>query len=127
MGYEKAPSLGISSRKTPEMWPLWTTHIKQKSSVNLKSWFERQQSGAAFSKFSEPKRFVWRLNKVQGTYIQEQKPNQFYCYNEKMIFLKNRSESFQIQDWYPNQKMVVVPVSLNGRCYSSECVGVISC
>ena len=31
----------------------------KKSSVNLKCWFERQQSGVAFSKFSEPKRFVW--------------------------------------------------------------------
>ena len=29
----------------------------------------------ASSKFSDPKRFVRRLNKVEGKYIQEQQPN----------------------------------------------------
>ena len=29
----------------------------------------------ASSKFSEPKRFVWHLKKVEGKYIQEQQPN----------------------------------------------------
>ena len=28
--------------------------------------------------------------------------------------------------WYPNEKMVVVPVCLNGRCSYSGCEGVVS-
>ena len=63
-------------RKTG-MWPLWTTHIKQKKQC----WFKvvglnnNRALYIAFSKFSEPKRFVQRLSKVQGKCIQEQKPN----------------------------------------------------
>ena len=37
-------------------------------------------------KFSEPKRFVRRLNKVEGKYIQEQQLNQFHCYNLNRVF-----------------------------------------
>ena len=33
------------------------------------------------------------------------------------------SEQGQTQDWYPNEKMVVVRVCLNDRCCSSGCVG----
>ena len=40
----------------------------------------------ASSKFFEPKRFVWHLNKVGGEYIQEQQPNKSYCYNQNMGF-----------------------------------------
>ena len=29
----------------------------------------------------KPKRFVWCRNKVGRKYIQEQQPNEFYCYN----------------------------------------------
>ena len=39
---------------------------------------------------------------------------------------KNGPELGQLQDWYPNEKMVVVPVSLNGSCCSSGCVGIAS-
>ena len=52
--------------------------IKQKKQSTFHSgWFERQQRGVriASSKFSEPKRFVCRLNIVEGNYIQEQQPN----------------------------------------------------
>ena len=42
------------------------------------------------------------------------------------FFGKNRPERFQVQDWYPNQKMVVVPACWNGRYCSSECVDVVS-
>ena len=37
-----------------------------------------------------------------------------------------RLEHGQVQDWYPNEKMVVVLVSLNDRWCSSDCVGVVS-
>ena len=40
----------------------------------------------ASSKFSEPKRFVRDLNKVEGKYIQEQQLNQFHCYNKNRSF-----------------------------------------
>ena len=38
---------------------------------------------------------------------------------------QNGLERGQVQNWYPNQKMVVVPVSLNGRCCSSGCMGIV--
>ena len=37
---------------------------------------------------------------------------------------KNGSERDQTEDRYMNEKMVVVPVCLNGRCCSSGCVGI---
>ena len=36
-------------------------------------------------------------------------------------------ECGQLQDWYPDEKMVVAPISLNGICCSSGCMGVVSC
>ena len=30
-----------------------------------------------------------------------------------------------IRTWYSNEKMVVVPVCLDGRCFSSGCVGIV--
>ena len=40
----------------------------------------------ASSKFSEPKRFVRHLNKVEGKYIQKQQLNQFHYYNKNRGF-----------------------------------------
>ena len=60
------------------IWSLSTAPIKQKKQSTFHSgWFERQQRGVriASSKFSEPKRFVYRLNIVEEKYIQEQQPN----------------------------------------------------
>ena len=60
------------------IWSLSTVRIKQKKQSTFHSgWFERQQRGVriASSKFSEPKRFVYRLNIVEEKYIQEQQPN----------------------------------------------------
>ena len=60
------------------IWSLSTVPIKQKKQSTLHSgWFERQYRDVriAFSKFSEPKRFVCRLIIVEGKYIQEQQPN----------------------------------------------------
>ena len=39
---------------------------------------------------------------------------------------QNRREHGQLQDWYPDEKIVVVPVCLNGRCFSSGCEGIVS-
>ena len=38
---------------------------------------------------------------------------------------QNGPERGQVQDWYPNEKMVVVPVCLN-RCCSPGCVRIVS-
>ena len=39
---------------------------------------------------------------------------------------QNGQERGQLQDWYPDEKMKVFPVFLNGRCCSSGCVGIVS-
>ena len=58
-------------------------------------------------------------SKLYSKYIQEQQPNEFDCYNQDMGFVKkNRPERGQVQDWYPNEKIVVVPIGLNGKCCS---------
>ena len=60
------------------IWSLSTVRIKhKKQSTFHNGWFERQRRGVrvASCKFSEPKRFVFRLNIVEGKYIQEQQPN----------------------------------------------------
>ena len=38
---------------------------------------------------------------------------------------KNGSECGKTQDWYPNEKMVAVPVCLNSRCCSLGCAGIV--
>ena len=38
---------------------------------------------------------------------------------------KNGSERGQTQDWHMNEKMVVVPACLKGRCCSSGCMGIV--
>ena len=45
---------------------------------------------------------------------------------EHGLFRQDGPERFQVQDWYPNEKVVVVAVCLNGRCCFSECVGLVS-
>ena len=47
----------------------------------------------ASSTFSEPKRFVRCLNKVDGKYIQEQQVNQFHCYKKNRGFFKRMDQS----------------------------------
>ena len=54
-----------------------STHQAKKPIYIYSGWFERQQRGVRIvsSKFSEPKRFVCRLNIVEGKYIKDQQPN----------------------------------------------------
>ena len=71
-----------------------------------------------------------RQKKVEKKYIQEQQrtktkstpllqPEHGFCQ-------QNGPELGQLQDWYQDEKMVVVPACLNGRCCSSGCVSVVS-
>ena len=39
---------------------------------------------------------------------------------------QNRPEGGQAQDWYPNEKMVMIPICLNDGCCSSGFVGIVS-
>ena len=41
--------------------------------------------------------------------------------------LKNGSKSGQTQGWYPNDKMLLAPVSFNGRCCSTGYLGIVLC
>ena len=61
-------------------------------------------------------------HKFERKYIQEQQPNQFQP--EHGFCQQNGSECSQVEDWYPDEKMVVLPISLNGRCCSLGCMGV---
>ena len=79
----------------------------------------------ASSESCEPKRFVWCWKKVEKQYTQEQQPNQFHCYNQNMGFVK-RMDQNETKYWYPNEKIVVDPVCLNGRCCYSGCMGIAS-
>ena len=77
IGYTNALSLWTNSKKNG-IWSLSTVRIKQKNQSTFHSgWFEQQQRGVRIvsSKFSEPKRFVCRLNIVEGKYIKDQQPN----------------------------------------------------
>ena len=49
--------------------------------------------GLPFSESCQPKRFVWCWNKVERTYIQEQQPNQFHCYNQNMGFVNRMDQN----------------------------------
>ena len=48
-------------------------------------------------------------------YIQEQQPNQFQCYTQKMDFV-NRMDQNVAKCWYPNEQMAVI----------QGCVGIVS-
>ena len=129
LGYANALLLGTSSWKKG-MWH--TSSKKSSATLTVVGLNDKRAAYIASSKFSEPKRFVRRLNKFGGKYIQEQQLNQFHCHNlNRVFFSKDGPESFQVIDWYPNEKMVVVPVCLYVPCFdvgccSSECVGVVS-
>ena len=79
IGYANALSLGTNSRKKKKKKNEVTLHNVHQAKKQWKfgsGWFERQQAVyIASSKFSEPKRFVRLLNKVQGKYIQQKQPN----------------------------------------------------
>ena len=49
----------------------------------------------------------------------------YRCYPEHGFCQQNGPERGQVQDWYPNEKMMVVFVCLN-RCCSPGCVRIVS-
>ena len=58
----------------------------------------------------------------------EQSCNKVYSrVTTKSIPLLQPEHGFYQENWHPNEKMVVVPVCLNGRCCSSGCMGIVLC
>ena len=109
---------GQTSAKKKGTWSLWTSYIKQASSVGVTltvvGWNNSSAICIASSESCEPKRFVRCRNKVE-IYIQEQQPNQLHCYKQNMGFV-NRMDQHVTKYWYPNEKIVVFPACLNGVC-----------
>ena len=77
--------------------------------------------GLPFSESCQPKRFVWCWNKVERTYIQEQQPNQFHCYNQNMGFVNRMDQNvakyrigIEMRKWWWFPFAWVVGVALQG-------------
>ena len=118
IGYVNALSLGKNSCKERNVATLNSAaHIKQKRAVYIAS-----------SESCQPKRIVRCWNKVKRKYIQGTTTKSIPLLqpeHEHGFCQQNGSERGQVQDWYPNEKIVVVPVCLNGRCCFSWSVGIV--
>ena len=108
--------------------PLWTVQrISTKKQCNLCGWLERQQCGLHS--------FFWILSTLEICSVLEQSWKKVYSRTTtKSIPLlqpehgfcpQNGPESDQVHDWYPNEKMLVVPVCLNDRCCFSGCASIV--
>ena len=71
-----------------------------KKVIQIWQWLVWRDNRAVFiasSKTSEPKAFVWRLNKVERNYIQEQQPNSLKLYSRtttKVFYVTTRTLIF---------------------------------
>ena len=70
----------------------------------------------------EPKRFVPCWTKVERKDLH---PISSTVTTRTSVLLTEMDEN-EAKYWYPNEKMVVVRVCLNGRCCSSGCMGIVS-
>ena len=104
-------------------------HFEQCTSSKKQCNFDSGQNNSsaiyiASSESFEPKRFVQCWNNYEKKKkVQEQQRNHFHCYNQNMGFV-NRVDQNVANYWYPNEKMVMVSVCLNGRYFYSGCVGI---
>ena len=101
----KCTSIVDKQQQKKVMFPLWTEHIKQKSSATL-AVVDLNNIRAIYidsSKFSEPRRVVLRLNKVERNYIQEKQPIKFHYYNENEVFSIGWTKTFSrtrlVSEW----------------------------
>ena len=129
IGYANALSLRTNSNKKWNMVAFNSAHQAKKAIYIHSGWFERQQRGVriASSKFSKTKiclsfEYSWRkvYSRTTAKLIPLLQPEHGF------FFRQNGPERFHVQDWYPNEKMVMVHVCLNGWCCFSECLGVAS-
>ena len=93
---------------------------KGSTSLTVAGWKNNREVYIDSSESSESKRFVRRWNKVEKSiskktakFIPLLQSNHEFCQ-------QNGPEHGQAQDWLPNEKVVVVPVSLNCLYCSSE-------
>ena len=102
-------------------------HIKQKSSVTcVVGQNDNRAVYIASSESCQPNRDLFgagtklkeSIFKITTKSIPLLQPEHGFCQ-------QNGSERGQVQYWYLNEKMVVVPVCLNCRCCSSGCVGIV--
>ena len=117
-----------------EMWKLWRAHIKQKKAVQLWQWFVSMTTGRCtlfLLSFLNLRNLFCVWIKLKKNIFKNNNQTNSTVTTRTGFFRKAERECFQVQDWYPNEKMVVVPVCLNVRCFdvkccSSECTGVVS-
>ena len=127
IGLSKCTIIGDNQlqKKKKQKWQLGTAHIKQKSGVTLTVVGQNDSSVIYIASYKscEPKRSVQCWNKIEKKNIQEKQPNQLHDYNQNTVFV-NRMDHNVTKHQYSNEKMVVVPVGLNGRCSYSRCLGI---
>ena len=70
-----------------------TSSKKSSATLTVVGLNDKRAVYIASFKFSEPKRFVRRLNRVEGKYIQEQQLNQLHCYNLNRVFFQRMGQS----------------------------------
>ena len=101
--------------------PLWTAHIKQKRQLRVVGWDNNRgayrEAYIVSSKSSEPKRFEQSWKKVYSRKTTKLIP---LLQSKHGFCQQNGPEQVQAQDWFPNKKILVVPVSLNGLCCFSK-------
>ena len=119
--------MGISSCKK-RMWLLWSAYIKQKkqcsTTLTVVGWNDSMAVYVYSSEYSKPKRFVSAFEKGwKKVYSKTIIKLILLLHSEHDFYQQNGPESGQAQHWYPNEKMVVIPVFSNGLCFYSEVLG----
>ena len=113
-------------RKKRSVSTLNSAHQAKKQRNRDSGWLERQHCNLhSFFWILRTQEIYSVLEQSWKIYIQDQQPNQFHCYNQNMSFV-NRVDQNVVNYWYPNEKMVVVPICWNGRCCHSGCGGIVS-
>ena len=79
----------------------------------------------AFSESYEPKRFIRCWNKVEKNIFISNNQISSTVTTRTWVFV-NRMDQNVAKYWYSNEKMVVVPVCLNGRCCYSGRMSIVS-
>ena len=123
--YANALSLGTNGCKKRNVATLNSANQAKKQCNFDSGWLEWQQwDFYSFFWILWTEEICSLLEQSWKKYIQEQQPNQFHCCNHNMGFV-TRMDQDVAKYYYPKEKMVVVPVCLNGRCCYSCCVGVV--
>ena len=120
-GYANAVLLGkIAAKKECEHFRQRKSSKKSRATLTVVGLNKNTALYIASSKFSERKRFVRRLNKIEGKHIQEQQLNQFHCFNKSRVFFERIEQSvskYNIGIWMKNgcgPRLLICPMF---RCW----------